>query len=47
MRSDLFMEVNVCLDKLGLKWDKMAGVSTDGYPSLTGEKCLAFEADAR
>ncbi|CAB1451177.1 unnamed protein product [Pleuronectes platessa] len=23
--SDLFMEVTACLDKLGLKWDKLAG----------------------
>ncbi|KAF7645378.1 hypothetical protein LDENG_00205800 [Lucifuga dentata] len=26
-RSDLFMEVNACFDKLGLKWDKLAGVN--------------------
>ena len=27
--SDLFTEVNACMDKLGLKWDKLAGVTTD------------------
>uniref|UniRef100_A0A8C5LJG6 SPIN-DOC-like zinc-finger domain-containing protein n=1 Tax=Leptobrachium leishanense TaxID=445787 RepID=A0A8C5LJG6_9ANUR len=35
--SDLFTEVNACLDKLGLKWDKLAGVTTDGSPNLTGK----------
>lgn len=36
-RSDLFRELNACLDKLGLKWDKLAGVTTDGCPNLTGK----------
>uniref|UniRef100_A0A8P4KHA8 General transcription factor II-I repeat domain-containing protein 2A n=1 Tax=Dicentrarchus labrax TaxID=13489 RepID=A0A8P4KHA8_DICLA len=36
-RSDLFTEVNACLDKLGLKWDKLAGVTTDGCSNLTGK----------
>ena len=35
--SDLFTELNACLDKLGLKWDKLAGVTTDGCPNLTGK----------
>lgn len=35
-RSDLLMEVNACLDKLGLKWDKLAGVTADGCPNLKG-----------
>lgn len=35
--SDLFTEVNARLDKLGLKWDKLAGVTTDGCPNLTGK----------
>ncbi|XP_074501494.1 general transcription factor II-I repeat domain-containing protein 2A-like [Sebastes fasciatus] len=35
--SDLFTEVNACLDKLELKWDKLAGVTTDGCPNLTGK----------
>ncbi|XP_028275741.1 general transcription factor II-I repeat domain-containing protein 2B-like [Parambassis ranga] len=33
--SDLFMEVNACIDTLGLKWDRLAGVTTDGCPNLT------------
>ncbi|XP_068506404.1 general transcription factor II-I repeat domain-containing protein 2-like [Syngnathus scovelli] len=36
-RSDLFMEVNACMDTLGLKWDRLAGVTTDGCPNLTGK----------
>ncbi|XP_034452049.1 general transcription factor II-I repeat domain-containing protein 2A-like [Hippoglossus hippoglossus] len=35
--SDLFTEVNAFLDKLGLKWDKLAGVTTDGFLNLTGK----------
>lgn len=35
--SDLFTEVNACMDTLGLKWDKLAGVTTDGCPTLTGK----------
>ncbi|GCC25428.1 hypothetical protein chiPu_0003838 [Chiloscyllium punctatum] len=35
--NDLFMEVNVCLGTLGLKWDKLAGVTIDGCPNLTGK----------
>lgn len=35
--NDLFTEVNACLDTLGLKWDKLAGVTTDGCPNLTGK----------
>ncbi|XP_028253675.1 general transcription factor II-I repeat domain-containing protein 2 [Parambassis ranga] len=35
--SDLFMEVNACIDTLGLKWDRLAGVTTDGCPNLTEE----------
>lgn len=43
--SDLFMEVNACMDTLGLKWDRLAGVTTDGCPNLTGKnvgllKCM-------
>ncbi|XP_075067564.1 general transcription factor II-I repeat domain-containing protein 2A-like [Mixophyes fleayi] len=33
---DFLTEVNACLDKLGLKWDKLVGVTTDGCPNLTG-----------
>ncbi|XP_072436522.1 general transcription factor II-I repeat domain-containing protein 2A-like [Chiloscyllium punctatum] len=35
--NGLFTEVNACLDTLGLKWDKLAGVTTDGCPNLTGK----------
>ncbi|KAG7517506.1 general transcription factor II-I repeat domain-containing protein 2-like [Solea senegalensis] len=35
--NDLYKEVNACLDMLGLKWDKLAGVTTDGCPNLTGK----------
>lgn len=35
--NDLFTEVNACLDMLGLKWDKLVGVTTDGCPNLTGK----------
>ncbi|GCC27968.1 hypothetical protein chiPu_0006394 [Chiloscyllium punctatum] len=35
--NDLFTKVNACLDTLGLKWDKLAGVTTDGCPNLTGK----------
>jgi len=35
--SNLFTEVNACMDTLGLKWDRLAGVTTDGCPNLTGK----------
>ena len=35
--SDLFTEVNACLDKMRLIWDKLAGVTTDGCPNMTGK----------
>ena len=35
--SDLFTEVNACMDKLGLGWDRLAGVTTDGCLNLTGK----------
>ena len=35
--NDLFREVKSCLDMLGLTWDKLAGVTTDGSPNLTGK----------
>lgn len=28
--SDFFTKLNACLEKLGLKWDKLIGVTTDG-----------------
>ena len=45
--SDLFTEVTACLDKVGLKWDKLAGVTTDGCPNLTGKNVGLLNADAR
>ncbi|GCC33914.1 hypothetical protein chiPu_0012385 [Chiloscyllium punctatum] len=35
--NDLFTEVNACFDTLGLKWDKLAGVTKDGCPNLMGK----------
>ena len=35
--NDLFRVVNACMAMLGLKWDKLAGVTTDGCPNLTGK----------
>ncbi|KAL2079794.1 hypothetical protein ACEWY4_025538 [Coilia grayii] len=32
-----FTEITASLDKLGLKWDKLTGVTTDGCPNLTGK----------
>lgn len=34
--SDLFTDVNASMDKLGLKWDRLVGVTTDDCPNLTG-----------
>lgn len=39
----MFTEVNACLDKLGLKWEKLAGVTTDGCPNLTGKNVGLFK----
>lgn len=35
--SDLFNEVNACMDTLELKWERLVGVTTDGCPNLTGK----------
>ena len=35
--NDLFTEVNTCMDKLGLEWERLAGLTTDGCPNLTGK----------
>lgn len=40
--SDFYIEVNAYLDKLGLKWDKPTGVTTDGCSNLTGKNVLNF-----
>ena len=35
--SELFNEVNACMDTLKLKWERLIGVTTDGCPNLTGK----------
>ncbi|GCC31984.1 hypothetical protein chiPu_0010444 [Chiloscyllium punctatum] len=35
--NDLFTKVNAYLDTLGQKWDKLAGVTTDGCTNLMGK----------
>lgn len=40
--QDSFTGVNGCLDKLGLKWDKLTGVTTDA----DGEKGWTFKENA-
>lgn len=37
MGSNLFMEINACRDELGLRWDRLVGVTTNGCPNLTGK----------
>ena len=35
---DLFEEVEACIDKCGLAWDKLVSVATDGAPAMCSEK---------
>ena len=35
--SELFNEVNACMDTLALKWKRLVCVTTDGGPNLTGK----------
>ena len=35
--ADLFTEVKACMTELGLDWNRLAGVTTDGCPNLTGK----------
>ncbi|XP_077127968.1 uncharacterized protein LOC143783454 [Ranitomeya variabilis] len=42
--SDLFTEVDGRLDKLGLKWDKLTGVTTDGSRNLTAASLIIHPA---
>ncbi|XP_063802305.1 general transcription factor II-I repeat domain-containing protein 2B-like [Pseudophryne corroboree] len=35
--KDLLEAVNQCVSKLGVEWEKLAGVTTDGSPNLTGK----------
>ncbi|XP_074498629.1 general transcription factor II-I repeat domain-containing protein 2-like [Sebastes fasciatus] len=34
----MFEAVSDAIDKMGLKWDKLCGVTTDGAPAMTGER---------
>ena len=35
--KNIFKAVFDAIDKMGLKWDKLCGVTTDGVPAMTGE----------
>lgn len=37
MGRDIFEAVSEAVEKMGLKWDKLCGVTTDGAPAITGE----------
>ena len=36
--KDIFKAVSDAIDKMGLKWDKLCGVTTDGAPAMRGER---------
>lgn len=38
MGKDIFEAVSDAIDKMGLKWDKLCRVTTDGAPAMTGER---------
>ena len=35
---DIFEAVSEAVEKMGLKWDKLCGVTADGAPAMTGER---------
>ena len=45
--KDLLEEVNKCVAKLGLSFEKVFSVTTDGCPNLTGKNGWPFEKDTR
>lgn len=36
--GNIFDAVSEAVEKMGLKWDKLCGVTTDGAPAMTGER---------
>ena len=42
--QDLFESVENCLDRFGLPLHKVASITTDGAPALTGKKCWTYKA---
>lgn len=36
--GNIFEAVSEAVEKMGLKWDKLCGVTTDGAPAMTGER---------
>ncbi|KAK2811156.1 hypothetical protein Q5P01_000277 [Channa striata] len=36
--GNIFDSVSEAVEKMGLKWDKLCGVTTDGAPAMTGER---------
>ncbi|KAJ0069275.1 hypothetical protein NL108_003199 [Boleophthalmus pectinirostris] len=36
--KDIFEAVSEAIEKMGLKWDKLCGVTTDGAPAMRGER---------
>ena len=38
MGNDIFKAMSDAIDAMGLGWDKLCGVATDGAPAMTGER---------
>ncbi|KAI5627212.1 gastrula zinc finger protein XlCGF28.1-like [Silurus asotus] len=47
LRSHLFTEVNACLDKLGLEWDKLEGLPSEPMSSTESFKMMLPEGDVK